>query len=236
MTTTPQTKGWFPPTAPSREQAFSTPPTTPASPPEPPCIAYQRSLSLPRAFRDSNGLEAPSSKRARLDAGMPQPPPGVQAPAPRVHDPVHQQLIDRVARLTGFPSAIIEIHSTEPVGTRPGGPVKHRIRIKCTAMLQPRVEWAQHQTWLARQAELAGDIEVPPRVPGGLLRRTPTPAGSQRRSVVFVDEPTLVLHQLAFPGEDELDAQRHAQSSDCEWRPQCAALRNHAPHAACVQC
>lgn len=189
--------------APASEPSITiqTPPLTPAPAPaaEPPCIMYQSSLSLPRAFRDSNCMAFPPTKRARkVEPDMSTPPP------PR--DSAHEQLVDRIARLTGLPRSIIEVQAPDPLGLPPraGMPPRYRIRIRCTAMLQPNAEWQQHQAWLARQAELAGEVETSLPVLGGCLRQTPSSGVKGfRPRVTFVCMPTLVLSQLRWPNDSD---------------------------------
>jgi len=147
-----------------------------------------------------NSLSPRKKRKSVEEPSAPLPPTNVRA---------HEVLLTRISNMTGLPRGCIQLEA--PAGA--DGKVhasKLRVHIKCTAMLQPRMEWVHHQTWLKRQQELAGDEEPteadsPGRRQGcfrsrGRARVRPPPVSFSPESA------HVVLVQSSWPEEDAATA------------------------------
>lgn len=117
------------------------------------------------------------------------------------------QLLSRISTMTGLPRGCIHLEQAPAAEAGAGSSNSTRIRvhIKCTAMLQPVVEWNQNQAWLRRQGELAGveteaeDYLQQARANPGCLRKSGhhAKAPSQARRVGFSANPPEVMEVLS---------------------------------------
>jgi len=130
------------------------------------------------------------------------------APLASTHVHAHDLLLSRISSMTGLPRGCIQLEAPADAN----GVVhasKLRVHIKCTAMLQPRMEWVHNQAWLKRQADLAGDEErdgadSPGRRKGawrGASGRMPS------RTISFDESPAqVILVESSWPAEDAATA------------------------------